>query len=193
MTAWMRTHRIAASLAALCFLLLPSAAQAAAESVWDRLRAGGLVIMLRHANAPGTGDPAGFRVDDCATQRNLSAEGRAQAAALGAAFRERGVPVGRVVSSRWCRAIDTARLAFGSAEIVPALDSLFGRRDQAEAQNAEIRAIIRSWSSRDTNLVMVTHNANIAALTGLSTADAEAIVVRPEPGDRLEVIGRVRL
>jgi phosphohistidine phosphatase SixA len=178
-------------LAALCLTLLNSAAQAN-EAVWDRLRGGGLVVMIRHANAPGTGDPPGFRADDCATQRNLSAEGRAQAAALGAAFRDRGIPVGRVLSSRWCRAIDTARLAFGSAEIEPALDSLFGRRDQAEAQSASTRAIMRAWTSTEKNLVMVTHNANIAALTGLSPADAEAIVVRPVTDDRLEVIGRVR-
>ncbi|HEX2117481.1 MAG TPA: histidine phosphatase family protein [Alphaproteobacteria bacterium] len=179
------------ALAAIGLLLLPSAARAN-EAVWNELRAGGLIVMLRHANAPGTGDPPGFRVGDCATQRNLSVEGRAQAAALGAAFRERGIPVGRVLSSRWCRALDTARLAFGTAEIEPALDSLYGRRDQAEAQNASTRAIMRARALTDTNLVMVTHNANIAALTGLSPADAEAIVVRLAPNDRLEIVGRLR-
>jgi hypothetical protein len=101
------------------------------------------------------------------------------------------VPVGRVLSSRWCRAIDTARLAFGSAEIEPTLDSLFGRRDQAEEQNVKTRALMRAWTSPDSNLVLVTHNANIAALTGLSTADAEAVVVRSED-DRIEIVGRVR-
>jgi phosphohistidine phosphatase SixA len=184
-------HAVLHALAALCLMLLPSAARAN-EAVWNELRAGGLVVMLRHAHAPGTGDPPGFRVDDCATQRNLSAEGRAQAAALGATFRERGIPVGRVLSSRWCRALDTARLAFGTAETEPALDSLYGRRDQAEAQSASTRAIMRAWTSTEKNLVMVTHNANIAALTGLSPADAEAIVVRPVANDRLEVVGRVR-
>jgi phosphohistidine phosphatase SixA len=184
-------HAVLHALATICLLLLPSTARAN-EAVWNELRAGGLIVMLRHAHAPGTGDPPGFRVDDCATQRNLSAEGRAQAAALGAAFRERGIPVGRVLSSRWCRGLDTARLAFGTAEIEPALDSLYGRRDQAEAQNASTRAIMRAWASTDKNLVMVTHNANIAALTGLSPADAEAIVVRPAPNDRIEIVGRLR-
>jgi phosphohistidine phosphatase SixA len=183
-------HRALHALAVLWLLLLGSAAQAN-EAVWDRLRGGGLVIMIRHANAPGTGDPPGFRAEDCATQRNLSAEGRAQAAALGAEFRNRKVPVGRVLSSRWCRAIDTARFAFGGSEIEPALDSLFGRRDQAEEQNARTRTLMRAWTSTDSNLVLVTHNANIAALTGLSTADAEAVVVRAVD-DRLEIIGRIR-
>ena len=184
-------HTVLQALVGLCLMLLPSVASAN-DAVWNELRAGGLVVMIRHANAPGTGDPSGFRVDDCATQRNLSAEGRAQAAATGAAFRERGIPVGRVLSSRWCRALDTARLAFGTAEIEPALDSLYGRRDQAEAQNASSRAIMRAWTSTNTNVIMVTHNANIAALTGLSPADAEAIVVRLAANDRLEIVGRVR-
>jgi phosphohistidine phosphatase SixA len=184
-------HAALLALAAICLLAFPSGAQAN-EAVWDRLRAGGLVVMIRHANAPGTGDPPGFRVDDCATQRNLSDEGRAQATALGSTFQARDIPVGRVLSSRWCRALDTARLAFGNAEIEPALDSLYGRRDQAEAQNARTRAIMRAWTPTDTNLVMVTHNANIAALTGLSPADAEVIVVRWAENDRLEIVGRVR-
>jgi phosphohistidine phosphatase SixA len=176
----------------LCSLLLAAPAAEAAESIWDQLRAGGLAIMLRHAHAAGTGDPAGFKVEDCATQRNLSAEGRAQAARVGAAFRERAVPIGRVISSRWCRAIDTARLAFKDPEILPALDSLFGRRDHAERQNAEVRAFIRTETRPGTNLVLVSHNANIAALTGLSPADAEAIIVKATADGALEVVGRVR-
>lgn len=178
------------SLLFLC-LMAPTASRAA-EAIWDQLRTGGLVVLLRHAHAPGTGDPPGFRADDCMTQRNLSDEGRAQAARLGALFREYGVPVGRVLSSRWCRAIDTARIAFDTADIAPSLDSLFGRRDRAESQNAETRALIRAEARPGTNLVLVTHNANIAALTGLSPADAEAIVVRLADGDRIDVVGRLR-
>jgi phosphohistidine phosphatase SixA len=171
-------------------LLFPAASQAD-DRLWEQLRLGGLVIMLRHAHAPGTGDPPGFKAEDCTTQRNLSAEGRAQAARVGAAFRERGVPIGRVLASRWCRAIDTARLAFGNTEIVPDLDSLYGRRDQAERQNAAVLALIRAETRPATNLVLVSHNANIAALTGLSPADAEAIVVKPGRSGEIEVVGRV--
>ena len=177
---------------ALVLLCAGSGNTHANEAVWDQLRGGGLVVMIRHANAPGTGDPPGFRADDCATQRNLSAEGRAQATALGAAFRGRGIPVGRVLSSRWCRCLDTARLAFGSAEPEQALDSLFGRRDQAEEQNARTRAVIRTASTAGTNLVLVTHNANIAALVGVSPADAEAVVVKAADG-RLDIVGRIKL
>ncbi len=178
---------------AVLFLLLCMPAQAFAdEALWDRLRAGGLVVAIRHANAPGTGDPPQFRLGDCSTQRNLSATGRAQATALGAAFRQRGIPVGRVLSSRWCRAMDTARIAFGIAEPEPALDSLFGRRDQAEALTAAATTLIRAWPRSGGNLVMVGHNANIAALTGLSTADAEMVILTATPDGSIQVLGRLR-
>lgn len=179
------------SLIVLLLLCLPYPAQAD-EALWDRLRAGGLVVAVRHAHAPGTGDPSGFRLDDCSTQRNLSAEGRAQAEALGAAIRQRGVPVGRVLTSRWCRAIDTARLAFGAADPEPALDSLFGRRDLAEAQTEAAKALVRAWPRTAGNLFLVGHNANIAALTGLSPADAEMIVLTTAADGSIQVLGRLR-
>ncbi|HMS81661.1 MAG TPA: histidine phosphatase family protein, partial [Burkholderiaceae bacterium] len=81
----------------------------------DALRDGGCVLLLRHAlTEPGVGDPPGFRIEACGTQRNLSAQGRAQAARLGASLRDAGVAIGPVRSSRWCRCLDTARLAFRS-------------------------------------------------------------------------------
>jgi phosphohistidine phosphatase SixA len=175
----------------LLVLCLPGAA-GADETLWNKLRAGGLVIAIRHAHAPGTGDPPEFRLGDCATQRNLSAQGRAQAEALGAAFRDRSIPVGRVLASRWCRAADTARIAFGSADPEPSLDSLFGRRDRAEAQTAATAALIRAWPRTGGNLVLVGHNANIAALTGLSPADAEMIVLTAAPDGSIQVLGRLR-
>lgn len=174
----------------LLLLWMPGTAFAD-EALWDRLRAGGLVVAIRHAHAPGTGDPPQFRLDNCSTQRNLSASGRAQAAALGAAFRDRGIPVGRVLSSRWCRALDTARIAFGSAEPEPALDSLFGRRDRTETQTATIASLIRAWPRTGGNLILVSHNANIAALTGLSPADAEIIVLTAAPDGSIQVLGRL--
>ncbi|MFO1062139.1 MAG: histidine phosphatase family protein, partial [Dongiaceae bacterium] len=104
---------------------LPTAAPAADEdAVFAALRAGGHAILVRHAIAPGGGDPPGFVLEDCATQRNLSDEGRAQAARLGQRLRQHGVAVDRVLSSRWCRALETARLmALAPVEPALALDS----------------------------------------------------------------------
>ena len=177
--------------ALLGLVIFVSAAHAVAdESVWARLREGGHVVLLRHAQAPGTGDPAGFRVEDCATQRNLSAEGVAQAAAIGAAFRERKVPIGRVLSSRWCRALDTARAAFGRAEPEPALDSFFRESRRGPAQTERVRALIGATPKGAGNLVLVTHQVNITALTRLYPAEGELIVLSPRKGG-FSVVGRI--
>ncbi|HEY4999282.1 MAG TPA: histidine phosphatase family protein, partial [Usitatibacter sp.] len=96
------------------------------EVNWDRLRRGGLVLLMRHAATGSTlGDPPGFRLDDCATQRNLSAQGREEAKRAGAHLRERRVPIARVYTSPWCRCRETAMLAFGHAEEWDPLSSVF--------------------------------------------------------------------
>ncbi|HEX2555885.1 MAG TPA: histidine phosphatase family protein [Microvirga sp.] len=177
--------------AALALLLALLSTPAAAQEAWDALRAGGMVALLRHARAPGTGDPAGFRLADCATQRNLSEEGREQARRIGEAFRARGIGVARVLSSRWCRALDTARLAFGTAEADPALDSFFGDRATEAGQSTAVRALVARWAGEPGVLALVTHQVNITALTGVFPAEGEALVLRPT-GDGFELVGRVR-
>src|SRR3972149_40283 len=105
------------SFLAILFVLvgLPDAARAD-EALWELLQAGGQGAGIRPASpGPGFGAPPGFRLDDCSTQRNLSEAGREESRRIGAAFRKRGVPVDRVLSSRWCRCLETARLAFGGA------------------------------------------------------------------------------
>lgn len=177
--------------AILSLLIFISAAHAAADdALWARLREGGHVVLIRHARAPGTGDPAGFRVDDCATQRNLSPEGLAQAAAIGAAFRERKVAVGQVLSSRWCRALDTARAAFGKVEPEPALDSFFRESRRGAGQTDRVRALIKAASKERGNLVLVTHQVNITALTRLFPAEGEVIVLAARDG-AISVVGRM--
>jgi phosphohistidine phosphatase SixA len=169
-----------------------SAAEAASatEAAWQALRDGGTVALLRHARAPGTADPQGFRLEDCSTQRNLSAEGREQARAIGERFRARQVRVARALSSRWCRSLDTARLAFGSAEPFPALDSFFSERDQREAQTNDLRRLVEGWRS-DGVLALVTHQVNITALTGVFPAEGEVLVLRPRAGAGFDVVGRI--
>lgn len=177
--------------AALHALALGSAGPAGASEgeAWAALRAGGAVALVRHARAPGVGDPPGFRLEDCATQRNLSEEGREQARRLGEALRGRGVEVARALSSRWCRALDTARLAFGAADPFPPLDSFFGDRGDEPAATAAARREIQSWRGPGV-LAMVTHQVNVAALTGVYPREGEVVVLVPgEDGPR--VVGRV--
>ena len=167
---------------------------AANEAAWETLRAGGSVAMMRHAQAPGVGDPANFSLDDCATQRNLSGAGRAQAARIGDAFRANGVAVDLVLTSGWCRCVDTARLAFGAAEVWPALHSFFRDSTTERVQIEETRAGVAAWTGPGT-LVLVTHQVNVTALTGIFPAEGEVIVLTPAP-DRpagFVVAGRVAI
>lgn len=162
------------------------------EAAWQALREGGAVALFRHARAPGTGDPPGFRLEDCATQRNLSAEGREQARGIGEQFRAWGIPVVRVLSSRWCRSLDTARLAFGSqVEPFPPLDSFFSERKGREAQTRAVRELVEGWRS-DGVLALVTHQVNITALTGIFPAEGEAVVLRPRAGAGFDIVGRIQ-
>ncbi|MBI2216337.1 MAG: histidine phosphatase family protein [Candidatus Rokubacteria bacterium] len=160
------------------------------DALWALLKGGGQVVMIRHAAAPGTGDPPGFRIDDCSAQRNLSEAGREEARQIGAVFRARGIPVGRVLSSRWCRCLETARLAFGRAEPWPALESLFRDPNLEEARTREVRQLV-SRPFMGANLILVTHNFNIRALTGISPASGEMVVITPGGDRRFRVAGRL--
>ena len=154
---------LAAALVAAFFL---SPVPTAADARFARLSEPGIVAILRHAFAPGTGDPATFALNDCTTQRNLDAQGRAQARKIGAAIRAAGVTVGRVVTSQWCRCRDTARfLDLGPVEDLPALNSFFRNRDRAGPQTAELRQFLRRLQPGET-VILVTHQMNITALTG---------------------------
>lgn len=178
-------------------------AHAADDELWRSIAGGGHVLLIRHAaTEAGTGDPPGFRLDDCRTQRNLSAAGRAEARRLGEAFRARRVPVTEVRSSPWCRCLETARLAFGGASAWPALSSLYNDSRDEEGRRREVLAYVGSvmgggepGGKRRGNLVLVTHNFNIRSLVGVSPRQAEVIVTRfesGEPGGALRLVGRIQ-
>lgn len=158
--------------------------RAAEDAAWAALRSGGAVLLMRHAiTEPGIGDPPGFRIEDCATQRNLSAAGRDQAQRFGRELAARGVRFEAIYSSRWCRCRDTARLAFPGLPVqaLPALDSFFDEPERGPAQTAELRA----WLARlpaGRNVSLVTHMVNITALVGGSIAMGEAVVLQRRAG-----------
>jgi phosphohistidine phosphatase SixA len=179
---------------AAAFLLAASPSAASEEAAWSALRDGGVVALMRHARAPGMGDPPTFRLGDCTTQRNLSEAGRDQASRLGARFRAERVPVAGVRSSRWCRALDTATLAFPQLIVEPhaTLDSFFGDSGAGAEQTARARAMVDDWRSRQGTLALVTHQVNMTALTGIFPAEGEIVVLRPKPGAGFEVVGSVK-
>ena len=173
-------------------LAVPSAADTARAddtAAWAALRAGAHIALMRHTDAPGgAGDPPGFRLEDCATQRNLSDKGRADAARIGARLKAEGIGIEKILSSPWCRCMETARLLqLGPVEAAPPFSNVFVLRDQMEALTAGARAVIDAWKGSGI-LLVVTHGANIFALTGVSPASGEIVVVR---GGSREAVGRL--
>lgn len=186
------SRRRALMLAALTFTVMAASATARAseDAAWAALRAGGIAL-FRHANAPGGGDPAGFRLNDCTTQRNLDAEGRRQASRIGEAFRARSVAVGQVLTSQWCRTRETAELAFpGRMRDEPAFNSFFEDRSKGPAQTAAAIGVLQAWRGPGA-LFVSTHQVNITGLTGIVPASGEGVVVAFD-GGTLRVIGRIR-
>ncbi len=164
--------------------LMYGGGRAAEPDVAALLRQGGVGAAFRHALAPGTFDPPGFRVEDCRTQRNLSEDGRAQARAIGRWFQAQGLQPARVRSSPWCRCLDTARLAFGQAEAWAALGSPHGARETTNAAHlGELRqALAAVTQQRGRFEVWVTHMFVLSALVDTNTDSGEGLLLRAEAG-----------
>jgi phosphohistidine phosphatase SixA len=177
----------------LVLIMLPIG-PARAEDIWSQLRdERGLVVLMRHAIAPGGGDPAGFRLGDCSTQRNLSADGRKQARAIGQQFREKRIPISGVRSSRWCRASQTAQLLdLGPVRQTAALDSVFTASNEvARVRQRQAERLIDQHRGRTGVLVLVGHQANIIDLTGIAPASGGAVVVRADQRGVVKVVGQI--
>ena len=188
--AW-GTRRRAFVAGGLAWPLWP--AGAADDQVAKLLREGGAVIAFRHALAPGTFDPPGFQPGVCSTQRNLSDEGRAQARRIGEWFGARGFKPARVRSSPWCRCLDTATLAFGSAEPWAALGSPRGAAESTNVQSlAELRRALALASTPGRPFeVWVTHMFVLSDLAGANTASGEGLVLRADGRGGVQVLARV--
>ena len=162
------------------------------EALWNDLRKGGYILLIRHADAPGTFDPPGFQLGVCSTQRNLSEEGRAQSTRLGELLRSKNVPIAQVFSSEWCRCFDTATLAFGAANVKTwsAISSPRGGDEKQRQSNLEAvrQRIVKA--SLKTNMALVTHMFNIQDITGQGAVQGEIVVLRAQD-KQLQVVGRI--
>jgi broad specificity phosphatase PhoE len=181
---------------ALVGLLAASRMSLAQSDAWALLRQPGHVAFMRHSDAPGFGgygDPPGFKLEDCATQRNLSEEGRAHAKRTGEAFRNKGVAFDRVLSSPWCRCKETAQLAMGNeAEVFTPLSNLVGRGEHRDAQVKALKAYLAGLDGK-TRVLFVTHGIVVNALTGVSLASGEMAIVEPGAGGEPKVVGRLKV
>ncbi|SDE67087.1 histidine phosphatase family protein [Ruegeria marina] len=171
----------------LILLVLPTSLLA---NDWAALEQPGAIAIMRHALAPGTGDPANFELGNCETQRNLDERGRNQARAIGSAFRERGISFDLVLTSQWCRTRETAELLnLGPVREVPALNSFFGKYERRDAQTRDTLALLREQEGR---VMLVSHQVNISALAGQATRSGEVLIIWFEGGD-IEVLGSILL
>lgn len=169
------------------------AAPLSAATVGERFSAGGHVLLMRHAEAPGVGDPPGFRLDDCSTQRNLSAAGREQARAAGRWLRAQGLQAAQVWSSPWCRCLDTARLLdYGAVAVEPSLSSFFGDYERGPQQREALQAFIARLQDAPPGPapVLVTHQVVISAYAGGSVSSAEMVLVRVDRQGRPQDVRR---
>ena len=137
----------------------------------------GRLLMLRHALAPGNGDPPGFTLGDCATQRNLDAVGRAQAERLGERLRRAGITRARVYSSQWCRCLETARLlGLGQVEELPLLNSIYQRPQEREMRIPALRDFVARLPADGAPVIFVTHQFTISEFTGGGTGSGGGAV-----------------
>ncbi|MBW0148946.1 histidine phosphatase family protein [Marinobacter arenosus] len=158
---------------------------------WQALRDGNAVLMMRHALAPGTGDPANFKLGDCSTQRNLNEAGRAQARSWKPFLAEHGITEARVYSSQWCRCMDTAtEMNVGEVTGWPPLNSFFQNRSSEPRQTRETIDGVNAMADGQP-IILVSHQVNTTALTGIYPASNEGVILALPLSDSPEILARV--
>ncbi len=146
---------------------------------WESAKDGDKIILIRHSIAPGSGDPPGFKIKDCKTQRNLSQEGVKQSKKIGKLFKKNQIKIDQVLSSQWCRCKDTAKYAFKNYKEFSALNSTFQPPydKNAKKQIKELKDYIQKWNGNGRNLVLVTHYVIITALTNVAPRSGEIVII----------------
>ena len=174
----------------ILLLFLLSNEAYANENLISALKDGKKIVFIRHALAPGNGDPENFILGDCSTQRNLNDRGREQSRNIGNFFRNKNISIDKVLSSEWCRCEETARLAFDNFETFDALNSFYDERFamNRSKQLKNLKVFINKWNS-DSNLVIVTHYVVISALLNRGTSSGEMIVT----DKKLNIIGNINI
>ena len=189
---------ICSSLLPVIFFLLsgllsvPGSAEAEEQKLLAELKTGNHIALLRHALAPGIGDPDNFNLNDCTSQRNLSESGRQQAADIGLKFRDAGIGDAEIFTSQWCRCVETARLmALGEPVDLPFLNSFFRQYSRQDSQTKQLM----DWLySKDLSqpVILVTHQVNITAISGVYPDSGEIILLRRNSNGTFEVTARIQ-
>ena len=164
------------------------------KAIISQLQNGGRILLIRHALAPGSGDPDTFKIGDCSTQRNLNEKGRSQAKQIGQWLRGQGIVDARVYSSQWCRCLETARLLnLGAVTELSVLNSFFNRPNDREPNLAALQAFFSQQPADGRLIIMVTHYVTIAAMTGKGVSSGEGVVLGLNGDGSYTVSGRLGL
>ena len=149
-----------------------------AKDLWVEAKEGDKIILIRHALAPGGGDPPGFKIDDCKTQRNLDKVGIEQSKSIGKLFKKNKIPIDKVLSSQWCRCKDTAKYAFKNYFEFPALNSTFQSSfaKNEPKQLKQLQTFVNNWDGDGGNLVLITHYSIITAITNAVPSSGEIVI-----------------
>ena len=160
------------------------------DKILESLEEGGKIIFIRHAYAPGGGDPENFNINDCSTQRNLNDEGITQSKFIGEFFKTKRIKIDKVLSSEWCRCKDTAKFAFNDFETFDALNSFYDAKFamNRSKQIDDLKKYINTWES-DSNLIIVTHYVVISALLSRGTSSGEMIIT----DKKLNILGNIEI
>ena len=175
------------------FIFLTSAGVSADQTeVIDRLKSGGHILMIRHALAPGSGDPPDFRIDDCSTQRNLDESGRSQARSIGTWLRSKEINSARVYSSQWCRCVETARLiGLGPVQELAALNSFYEKVEDREPNLRALNQFIARQPEDGELIILVTHFVTISAIAGTGVSSGEGMLLELQKDMPYRVVGRL--
>ena len=162
----------------LTILLFSFLISYSAQANWEPAKDGDRIILIRHSIAPGSGDPTGFKINDCKTQRNLNEEGINQSKKIGKLFKENQIKVHKVLSSQWCRCKDTAKYAFEKFKEFSALNSTFQSpyNKNETKQLKELKNFVKKWNGKGKNLILVTHYSIITAITSAAPGSGEIII-----------------
>ena len=154
---------------------------ATASELADKLKLPNHALLMRHALAPGIGDPAGYSLVDCSTQRNLDAQGRQQAMRTGQWLKRQGIQTAMVLTSPWCRCKDTASLlGYGQPEVEPAIGSFFEASQETAdyTQRLQKRLAQLGPTKGDKALILVTHHVNILDYMGSHVGSGDMVLVQ---------------
>lgn len=153
---------------------------------------GGYILMMRHANAPGFGDPDNFKIGDCNTQRNLDEQGRQQAVKIGDRLRNNNIETAAVYSSQWCRCLDTARLLdMGTVAEMPPLNSFYQMPQNQQPSLLALKQFIAEQKTDSKLIIMVTHHVTIAAISGQNVATGNGVLLKLNESAPYEFVGVV--